>query len=177
MEKELLKYFNFYREKLLPVIRSNTSVTQKLYWYHWLLTHTKSVVFRWIYYALSLKENPYPVIFACAWHDLAREEDWDDLYHWPNAVPIITEIMEKFNDILTTEEKEMVKYAIKNHTIGTIAPDYVSACLRDADRTRLSRECWYKEKFFNTEIWKKIASWSSEDFLKFQNTILLKGTE
>ena len=68
----------------------------------------------------------------------------------------------------------MVKYAIKNHTIGTIAPDYVSACLRDADRTRLSRECWYKEKFFNTEIWKKIASWSSEDFLKFQNTILLK---
>ena len=156
MKKELLKYFNFYREKLLPVIRKNTSVTQKLYWYHWLLTHTESVVFRWIYYALSLKENPYPVIFACAWHDLAREGDWDDLYHWPNAVAIITEIMEKFNDILTTEEKEMVKYAIKNHTIGTIAPDYVSACLRDADRTRLSRECWYKEKFFNTEIWKKL---------------------
>jgi hypothetical protein len=49
--------------------------------------------------------------------------------------------MEKFNDILNKEEKEMVKYAIKNHTIGAIAPDYVSACLRDADRTRLSREC------------------------------------
>ena len=171
-EEQIKKYFDFYQQKVLPVINKTKSVTQQEYWYHWLYTHTEWVVFRWIFYSLSMNKNPIPVIFACAGHDLARRHDWEDIYHWPNAVPIISEIMEHFNDILTDKEKDMVREAIKNHTIWKIAPDYVSACLWDADRTRLSREGIFLEKCYNTEIWKKVASWSAVEFIVFENKCL-----
>jgi hypothetical protein len=82
--------------------------------------------------------------------------------------------MDMFDGLLSDEEKLKVKYAVKNHTTWTIAPDYISACLRDADRIRLSWEMWYEEKFFNTPIWKKIASWGARDFLEFENKCLLR---
>ncbi len=177
MEKKIFEYFSFYQNEILPKIMTIPEVTQKDYWYHWLLTHTEWVVFRWIYFAVSMDKNPIPVIFACACHDLARTNDLDCLKHWPNAVPIAENLMDMFDDLLSVEEKEMVKYAVKNHTIWTVAPDYVSACLRDADRVRLSWEKGYKEKFFNTEPWKKIASWNPRDFLEFENRCLWRGKD
>lgn len=161
--------FSFYKNGILPVILDNPNVTQKIEWYHGLFTHTENVVFRGICYAVSLGEDPIPVVFACACHDLARKNDSYDTKHWKNAVPIAQEIMnnEKFN--LTDVQKEQIIDAIANHTEWKQTSNYVSACLRDADRTRLSWERWYRAEFFNTEQWKKIASWKREDFIKFQN--------
>lgn len=172
LQEEITKQFKFYEEEVLPKIHSIKEVTQKAYWYHWILTHTEWVVFRWIYFALSLWEDPTPVIFACAGHDLARTGDWEDYAHWPNAIPIVTKLMDMFDNLLTDNQKEMVKNAIKYHTGWEKAPDYVSACLRDADRCRLAREWEYYEKYFNTEPWKKVASWSIVEFLEFENKCL-----
>jgi len=172
LEKKLKEYFSFYQEKVLSKIRTIKEVTQWDDWGHWLLTHTEWVVFRWIYFALSLNENPIPVIFACACHDLARTDDEYNEIHWPKAVSIVKKLTDMFNDILTEDEKEKIIYAVENHTTWKIAPDYISACLRDADRTRISRDWTYHEKFFNTPTWKKIAQEKPEIFLSFENKIL-----
>ena len=160
--------FSFFKDEILPLILENPKVTQQKEWYHGLFTHTRNVVFRGICYAVSLGEDPIPVAFACACHDLARVNNWYNKEHWPNAVPVTTEIInnEKFN--LTEEQKQQIIEAVVNHTTWMQATNYVSACLRDADRTRLSWERWYKESFFSTEQWKKIWSWSREEFLEFQ---------
>ena len=175
MQELIRKYFNFYETKILPKIKTIPEVSQKDYWYHGLLTHTEWVVFRWIYFAVKMNKNPIPVIFACAGHDLARTSECDCFVHWPNAIPIIEKLMDMFDDILTNDEKERIKYAIKNHSVWTIAPDYISACLWDADRVRLSWEMWYNETFFNTKFWKMIASWDPIDFLDFENECLWRS--
>ena len=172
MEQQIWDYFSFYENEILPRIKTIPEVTQKDYWYHGLYTHTEWVVFRWIYFSISMGKNPYPIIFACWGHDLARISDWDCFKHWPNAVPIVGKLMDMFGDLLSDDDKEKVKNAVKRHSIWTIATDYISACLRDADRVRLAWELGYNEKFFNTEIWKKIASWNSKTFLEFENKCL-----
>ena len=171
--------FLFYKNEVLPLILDNPKVTQQIdWWYHSLNGHTKEVVFRGICYAVSLWEDPIPVVFACACHDLARVNDWYDEEHWPNAVPVTNEIInnEKFN--LTEEQKKQIIEAVRDHTIWKWgeAPNYISACLRDADRTRLSQQYWYNESFYNTELWKKIASQriftkGRRDFRDFENSI------
>ena len=168
MEK-IRKAFSFYKTEVLPLILSNQNVTQQKEWYHGLYTHTQNVVFHWICYAVSLWEDPIPVVLACACHDLARKNDNRDTEHWKNAVSITTDIInnEKFN--LTGEQKRQIVDAVSNHTTWKQALNYISACLWDADRTRLSWERGYRESFFNTEQWKIIASWKREDFVKFQN--------
>ena len=77
--------FSFYKNEILPLILDNPKVTQKKEWYHGLYTHTQNVVFRGICYAVSLWEDPIPVVFACACHDLARLNDRYDEEHWKNA--------------------------------------------------------------------------------------------
>lgn len=178
IKQKIRKYFDYYEKNIIPVIKACTAVTQNDYWFHWLYTHTDSVVFRGIYYALCLNEDPVPVIFACAFHDLARTDDEYNEIHWERAVPIAQEIMEEFSDILTANQKESIIYAVKNHTVWLKAPDfiqpvdYVSACLWDADRTRLWWIYWYEESLMSTGEAKRIASWKAEDFLKFQNECL-----
>ena len=172
IKESVRNYFKFYEKEVLTKIKTIPEVTQKDYWYHWLLTHTEWVVFRWIFFSVYMNKNPYPVIFACAWHDLARVSDWHDTMHWRNAVPIVSKLMDMFDNLLTEKEKEQVKDAIANHTGWEKAPDYISACLWDADRCRLAREWVFQERFFNTEIWKQIASHNAKDFLKFQNECL-----
>lgn len=125
MSCEVRKYFDFYENKVLPVIKSNGKVTQRDLWVHWLYTHTDSVVFRGIYYALCLGENPVPVVFACAFHDLARTDDGYNEIHWERAVPIAEDIMESFSNILTEQQKKGIIYAVKNHTIWLKAPDFI----------------------------------------------------
>ena len=172
METEIRKHFWYYEKEILPKIKEIKGVTQIDKGYHWLLTHTEGVVFRGIYFAVHLKQDPIPVIFACAGHDLARTHDGDCLLHGPQAVPLVQELMSKFDPLLSQEIKTKICFAIENHSIGTVAPDYISACLRDADRVRLAWELWYQEKFFNTDIAKKIASWSAKQFLEYENHCL-----
>ena len=177
MKREVRKYFDFYEQQVLPVIKSNNKVTLSDFWFHWLYTHTDSVVFRWIYYSLCLNKNPTPVIFACAFHDLARTDDEYNEIHWEKAVPIAKQIMEHFLDILTDNEKESIIYAVKNHTTWRKAPDYISACLWDADRTRLWWIYWYKKEFMTTDEAKIISSSSAIDFLRFQNECLWRNLD
>lgn len=178
IKESIRKYFDFYEQNVIPAIKSNSKVTQKDCGFHWLYTHTDSVVFRWIYYALCLDKDPIPVIFACAFHDLARTDDEYNETHWERAVPIAKEVMEAFSDILTDNQKESVLYAVENHTIWLKAPDYVqardyvSSCLWDADRTRLWWIYWYEASLMSTDEAKRVASWKAKDFLKFQNECL-----
>jgi len=165
---EVRKYFNFYQNKLLPQIEIYS--IQAPDGCHALHTHTAAVVFRGIDYALSLDENPIPVIFAGAFHDMARANDDIDEDHGARAVPNAHKIMQipKFKKILSDTDVKNIIYAIMNHTNGRIASDYVSKCLWDADRTRMSWVYGFKAKYFNTDRAKYVASHSYIDYIKFQ---------
>ena len=169
-ENQIREYFQFYQTKVLPEVEK--LATQKKEGYHGLHTHTDSVVFRAIDYALELGKNPVPVVFAAACHDMARTHDAYDEEHGPNAVPLDKKVMAKFPDQLTEEEQRSVLTAIQYHTEGIQANDYISACLWDADRTRLSWERGYIEKFFNTEYAKQTASGSPAKYITWQNKVL-----
>ena len=155
-ENKIREYFSFYQKQVLPEVEK--LATQKKEGYHGLYTHTDSVVFRAIDYALELGKNPIPVIFAAACHDMARTHDCFDAQHGPNAVPLARKVMAKFPDQLTEQERNSVLSAIQYHTEGTQASDYISACLWDADRTRLSWEYGFQARFFNTDYAQKVAS-------------------
>jgi hypothetical protein len=162
---ELKQYFNFYRQNILPLVEKYT--TQSDSGCH-TLEHTNSVVFRGIDLALSVGKNPMPVVFAGAFHDMARTHDGFDVNHGKNAVPNAQKIMMSFPYNLTNLDKHKIIYAIENHTTGRIAPDYVSACLWDADRIRLSWMYGYNAGFFNTDRAKYIASHPAQDYVNFQ---------
>ena len=161
---EIKKNFTLYQKEILPLVAE--ICTQRNDGMHGLNTHTAAVVFRGTDYALSLNKNPMPVIFACAFHDMARTNDDFDIEHGKNAVPMAKQIMAQFN--LKKQTQRSVIFAIENHTTGIIAPDYISACLWDADRTRLSWLYGYKQKFFNTLRAKQIASSDYAQYIKFQ---------
>lgn len=167
---EMRKYFNFYQTNILP--RVQLCSTQNPNGCHALDKHTSAVVFRGIDYALSLGENPIPVIFAGAFHDMARKHDGFDISHGVNAVPNAQKIMNKFPKNLyelSVTEKNRIIFAIINHTNDNIsAPDYVSECLWDADRTRMSWEYGFNAKYFNTERAKYVASHPAVDYINFQ---------
>lgn len=169
-ESQIREYFSFYEGKVLPVVEKYA--TQKPDGYHGLHTHTDAVVFRAIDYALELGKNPMPVLFAAACHDMARTHDLYDEEHGKNAVPLAQEVMSKFKNILTESEQLSVLCAIRNHTQGTQTNDYVSACLWDADRTRLSWEWGYHERYFNTAYGKKVASGNAVEYITWQNKVL-----
>ena len=174
-ENQIREYFNFYQRKVLPYVEKYA--TQKKEGYHGLYTHTDAVVFRAIDYALELGENPMPVLFAAACHDMARTHEGYDATHGERALPLIMKVMKRFPKRLTPQEKEMVLSAVYNHTEGRQAFDYVSACLWDADRTRLAWERGYHEKYFNTSYAKKVASGNSQEYIKWQNKILKRSNK
>ena len=147
--------FDFYLEKLNPLLRE--SYSYGLSGMHGLDTHTTSVVFRGIDCALHLGCEPMPVVFACALHDAARKNDNFDTEHGKNAVPIAIKVMKQFPDLIDKETRLKILSAIMNHTDGKFAPDYISACLWDADRVRMAWQYGFDEKFFNTERGKYIA--------------------
>ena len=161
---EIQKNFMLYQQKILPLVTQ--ICTQRNDGMHGLNTHTASVVFRGTDYALSLNKNPWPVIFACAFHDMARTHDGYDTEHGKKAIPMAKQIMKKFN--LDEQTQQSIIFAIENHTIGKTAPDYISACLWDADRTRLSWLYGYQPGYFNTARAKAVASSDYEQYLNFQ---------
>ena len=169
-EYQIREYFNFYRKKVLPYVEKYA--IQNRDGYHGLYTHTDAVVFRAIDYALELGENPMPVIFAAACHDMAKPHDGYDETHGEKALPLARKVMNRFPKRLTEAEKETVLTAIRTHTTGTQTSDYICACLWDADRTRLAWERGYHEKYFNTPYAKKVASGDSVQYIKWQNKIL-----
>lgn len=149
------KYMDFYLNDLKPIIEENT--LQGKDGMHGLDTHTNAVVFRGIDYAIHIGREPMPVVFACALHDAARTTDGIDLEHGRAAVPIAIKVMKKFPELINKDDRLSIYSAILNHTTGTAAPDYISACLWDADRTRLAWRYGFEEKFFNTQRGKYAA--------------------
>ncbi len=158
--------FNFYSKQVLPRVKLYS--TQNPNSFHALDKHTSAVVFRGIDYAISLDKNPVPVIFAGAFHDMARKNDFFDENHGANAVPNAQKIMQEFRNILTDDMQTSIIYAIINHTTGKYAPDYISSCLWDADRTRMSWVYGYNPTYFNTERAKHVASHPADEYIKFQ---------
>ena len=148
----------------MPVVEHNA--TQQKYGYHGVYTHTAAVVFRGIDYAIALGQKPEPVVLACAFHDMARLDDGPDINHAERAIPIIEQILKTSLPVSESLAKSVAD-AVKNHTIGTIAPDYVSACLWDADRTRLSWELGFDPRFFATDRAKAIASGNADRYIEF----------
>jgi len=166
---QMRKYFQTYQQTIYPLVAQaiTQNQTQKLYGMHGLNTHTASVVFRGIDFALSINQDPIPVIFACAFHDMARTNDGFDTEHGRHAVPMATQIMQQFN--LSDEIKQSIIFAIENHTTGTDAPDYISGALWGADRVRLSQLYNYDEKYYSNPRAKQIASLKNyEQYLEFQ---------
>ena len=169
-ENQIRKYFSFYQKRVLPVVKKYA--TQPLKGYHGLEDHTDAVVFRAIDYALELGENPMPVIFAAACHDMVKTHDGYDEEHGEKALPFARKVMNHFPKKLSEAEKETVLVAIKNHTTGMQTDNYICACLWDADRTRLSWERGYHEWYFNTPYAKKIASGNAQEYITWQNKVL-----
>lgn len=157
-DSALIDHFSFYEKNVLPIILAEPTVLQKHYGYHGILTHTRSVVFRGIDYCLSLSQNVTPVILACAFHDLAKGFDGYDVSHGMNAIPIAKNIIAKLELELSSEQLDMIFDAMKNHTTGMNAQNYISGCLWDADRTRLSWQYEYEEMYYYTSRAKQVAS-------------------
>ena len=168
------KTFDWYLTEIMPVVEKHA--IQSKYGYHGLYTHTAAVVFRGIDYVLSLGKEPKPVVFACAFHDMARINDGNDTIHGPNAIPLAETVMDKV-DFIDYNTRESIIYAIKNHSLSNLVPrDHISACLWDADRTRLAWECGYYSNFFTTPRAHKVASQPAEEYLKFmQQNISLRA--
>lgn len=164
---EIKKAFGFYLDELKPLVAE--SCLQKMDGMHGLDTHTTAVVFRGIDYSLHMGYDPIPVVFACAFHDMARTNDSQDTEHGKHAVPMAIKIMKQFPYLLDQYTRFSILRAILNHTTGQIAQDYISACLWDADRARMAWRYGFDEKFFNTNRGKYVAQhWRKYlDFQKF----------
>lgn len=162
--------FNFYINELKPLIIEYG--TQKIDGIHGLNTHTNAVVFRGIDYALSLRKDPKPVIFACAFHDMARVNDCEDYEHGKNAIPMAKKVLDKFPDLFDKQTRFNIYRAVIEHTQKkpSVAPDYIAACLWDADRTRMSWKYGFKPEFFNTERGKYVAQhW--KQYIDYQKSL------
>ena len=173
MSKEDLikRYFTFFEKDLLPRIEASGLALQKKDGWQGLETHSKGVVFRGIDYALSINKNPIPVIFAAALHDIAKTTT-SEKNHEIKAIPIAKKIMLQYRDLISKEEENAILYAIANHTKGKTPPDYISACLWDADRTRVAWILGYQESYFYTNRAKEVATKDAEEYLDYQNKCL-----
>lgn len=157
--------FEFYNTQLKPKIAE--ICLQQKDGMHGLNTHTNAVVFRGIDYALHLGCEPLPVVFACAFHDIARTNDGMDMEHGRNAVPLAIKIMKEFPTMLDKNVRMLILSAVLNHTSGEVAHDYISACTWDADRTRMAWKYGFEPRFFNTERGKHVAQHSNK-YLEYQ---------
>ena len=168
-EWQMTKYFNFYindvRPKVQQIMIMNASHVHGM-------EHMDSVVFRGIDYALHMAKDPIPVIFACACHDIARTNDFEDMEHGVNAVPLTIKILKQFPNLFDARVCSGIYYAIAEHTNDkpVVAPDYISACLWDSDRTRMSWKYGFKPEFFNTERGKYVAQhW--KQYIDYQKSL------
>ena len=168
-----LYYTYLFEKEILPSITKISN--QPKYGYHG-ISHTEQVGLFALDYALALHKNPLPVLLAAGLHDCARTNDAYDETHGPRCIPIATSFLKSYQNQLTTLEEQQILYAIEHHTTGRKAPDYISACLWDGDRTRLSWERGYQEEYFTTARAKKIASLddkSQQDYLEEQKKYLI----
>ncbi len=175
MQTQKLYWTKVAMKYVMPKIAKITK--QEKFGYHGLV-HTEQVVMFGIDYALAQKEKPLPIILACALHDCACQSDEYNITHGPACEPIARDFLKRHHFDITEEETEAIIYAVVNHTTGMHAPDGISACLWDADRTRLSWERGYDERYFTTERAKEVASFdysAQKAYIKEQTDFLDKA--
>ncbi len=144
-----------YNEILPEIIKISN---QPRYGYHG-ISHTEQVCLRGLECAISVGQDAMPVIVAAGLHDCARTNDGDCLMHGPKCVPVAQRfIQDNYSSLFDFATKRQIVNAVKNHSVGMVAPDLVSGCLWDADRIRLSWECGYDKRFFTTSYANKIAA-------------------
>ena len=187
-KKKMVKYFKFYTDTIIPIIRrlkvelkgtENKILQHDEDMNHWFNKHTKNVVIRWIFYALMKWVDPIPVVIAWATHDLKHINiPWGwDRKHWPQALPLVDIVIDEYNRIwdkkMDDETRKQIKYAVENHMSDHWEPDSkpISQCLNDADRTWLAWRDGYNPKYFSTDACKVIASWKKDEFIKYIQSI------
>ena len=152
-------FAKFFFNEILPEVRKISKQPEK--GFHG-LSHTRQVALFAVDVALSIGQDPIPVLFAAGLHDAARDNDAYDLQHGPASVPLAMKIFETpLGKHLSPELRERVCVAIRDHTIGMNAADPISACLWDADRIRLSWRRGYDPKFFSTPRGRELAAMNS----------------
>lgn len=166
-------YSNLFFKEVLPKIKQVSY--QPEYGYHG-LSHTSQVAMFGLDIALSVNQDPLPVLLAAGLHDCARTNDDYCEKHGPNCEPIARKFLSENYDYLLPSVKERIIDAVKKHTTGMRTVDLVSACLWDADRIRLSWEMGYEPKFFSTPYAKNIASLTKpqqDKYIKKQEDFLV----
>lgn len=166
-------YSSLFFKEVLPKIEQVSY--QAEYGYHG-LSHTSQVAMFGLDIALSVNQDPLPVLLAAGLHDCARTNDDYCEKHGPNCEPIARKFLSENYDYLLPGVKESIIDAVKKHTTGMRAVDLVSACLWDADRIRLSWEMGYEPKFFSTPYAKNIASLTKpqqDKYIKKQEDFLV----
>lgn len=153
--KSKVYYSKLLFQELLPKIEKITN--QSKYGYHG-LSHTQQVALFGIELALSVNQDPLPVLLACALHDCARTNDGYCELHGPRCEPIARQFLSENYSYIFPADQERIIEAVKNHTVGMKADSLVSSCMWDADRIRLSWEMGYRPEFFSTEYGKMLAS-------------------
>ena len=152
--REKLYYSKLLFSEILPKIERITK--QPKYGYHG-MGHTAQVGIMGLDFALSVRQDPLPVILAASLHDCASINDEHCEAHGPNCEPIARKFLaDNYPNLLPVEIEEIVD-AVKTHTVGRACTDLVSACLWDADRVRLSWELGYSPEPFSTPYGKVVA--------------------
>ncbi len=172
---EKVYYSKLFFEDILPKIKIITK--QPYYGYHG-LEHTKQVALFSIDLALSVHQDPFPVLVAAGLHDCARTQDEECDFHAIACEPIAKKFLKTYYPNLFPLEKEQIIEAIKNHTRGMSPDSLVSACLWDADRIRLSWEMGYEAKYFSTPYGKILGSLSQDkqiQYIKKQEDFLVNN--
>lgn len=163
MESKLY-YSKLWFQDVLPKIEKITN--QSRYGYHG-LSHTQQVVLFGIELALSVNQDPMPVLLACALHDCARTNDEYCELHGPRCEPIARKFLsENYSNIFPADQEKIIE-AVKKHTVGRQPSNLISACMWDADRIRLSWEMGYRPEFFSTLYGKMLAALDEKQQKKY----------
>ena len=117
--------------------------------------------------ALSVNQDPMPVLLACALHDCARTNDEYCELHGPRCEPIARKFLsENYSNIFPADQEKIIE-AVKKHTVGRQPSNLISACMWDADRIRLSWEMGYRPEFFSTLYGKMLAALDEKQQKKY----------
>ena len=152
--REKLYYSKLLFSEILPKIERVTK--QPKYGYHG-MGHTAQVGIMGLDFALSVRQDPLPVILAASLRDCASVKDECCEAHGANCEPIARKFLaDNYPNLLPVEIEEIIN-AVKTHTVGRACTDLVSACLWDADRVRLSWELGYSPEPFSTPYGNVVA--------------------
>lgn len=175
-QKAKISAVRFLEEQIMPRLQRFTR--QQTAGYHG-LEHTELVALRAIDVALSLgyerQSDLMPVMLAAAIHDCARTDDEYNTHHGKDVanMPEVQNFLADPVFNLSEKQKSQIRTAAYYHTEAMPDDgnpyDYVTKCLCDADRARLSWESGHSVKFFFTAKGNELGSmnpWRVMDYLQ-----------